>query len=80
METSIIIPQQRKLVVTGCFNCPYCKDEKELDYIKGRYCTHPSHRYVADPFIPRYVHFTNVDIGEKNLDYFPLWCPLPTDR
>lgn len=34
MKTPIIIPQQRKLVVTGCFNCPYCKEEKELDYTK----------------------------------------------
>jgi hypothetical protein len=74
---------QRKIVVTGCFNCPYCK-RKELEYNGGMrvqyLCTHPSHQLQPEPYIPDDVYFTNTQIGREVLKYLPDWCPLPSDN
>ena len=75
---------QRKIVVTGCFNCPYLEREEHKSNDGGltmleRRCAHPSHVWPK-PYIPDYVVVPGVQIGNQELRYLPHWCPLPSDN
>lgn len=73
----------KKILVSGCANCPYLKVYNNGDgKISSGECTHPSFYVKADlPIVgmmPReFLGFNeNGSLVPNNM---PIWCPLPDE-
>lgn len=64
----------RKIVVSGCSNCPYIVFQKEKDNFTTGVCRHPSFCVSQDAILPSIELDECIPPGAT-----PSWCPLPID-
>lgn len=72
-----IINQPRKIIVTGCANCPYRNATTEGVDGTVHLCTHCS--FIGKHPIINHKYIDNLINAQSDMihsDYFPDWCPL----
>ena len=74
----------KKILVSGCANCPYFKVWKdETGKVSSGECEHPSFYVKADmptTGMPLRVFYCINETGRLSPDGSPYWCPLPNEE
>lgn len=73
----------KKILVSGCANCPYLKIWKdENGNVSSGECEHPSLWVKADlppAGVPKRVFYIINETGRLEPSGYPSWCPLPNE-